>query len=68
MKKLLILIFCVSLFSCSDDSTEISDTFYLRNDVADMPIWVRGNLDSDNIVIFFHGGPGDCEKPENQQA
>ncbi|MEQ8531195.1 MAG: alpha/beta hydrolase, partial [Imperialibacter sp.] len=46
--------------ACSDDTADVKDTFYLRNDGADMPIWVRGNLDADKIVIFFHGGPGDC--------
>lgn len=51
---------CSALFACSDDTTDVKDTFYLRNDGADMPIWVRGNLDADKIVIFFHGGPGDC--------
>jgi pimeloyl-ACP methyl ester carboxylesterase len=60
MKKILTLIICAALFSCSDDTTDVKDTFYLRNDGADMPIWVRGNLDADKIVIFFHGGPGDC--------
>jgi pimeloyl-ACP methyl ester carboxylesterase len=51
---------CSALFACSDDTTDVKDTFYLLNDGADMPIWVRGNLDADKIVIFFHGGPGDC--------
>lgn len=51
---------CSALFACSDDTTDVKDTFYLRNDGADMPIWIRGNLDADKIVIFFHGGPGDC--------
>ncbi|WP_416865289.1 MAG: alpha/beta fold hydrolase [Imperialibacter sp.] len=60
MKKILILMICSALFACSDDTTDVKDTFYLRNDGADMPIWVRGNLDADKIVIFFHGGPGDC--------
>jgi pimeloyl-ACP methyl ester carboxylesterase len=60
MKKILILMICSALFACSDDTTDVKNTFYLRNDGADMPIWVRGNLDSDKIVIFFHGGPGDC--------
>ncbi|WP_339812360.1 alpha/beta hydrolase [uncultured Imperialibacter sp.] len=60
MKKILILMICSALFACSDDTTDVKDTFYLRNEGADMPIWVRGNLDADKIVIFFHGGPGDC--------
>lgn len=48
------------LFSCSENITDVADTFHVRNDGADMPVWVRGNLSSDKIVVFFHGGPGDC--------
>jgi len=60
MKKLLFIILSVTFFACSDDDSSVRDTFYLRNDGADMPIWVRGNLNADKIMIFFHGGPGDC--------
>jgi pimeloyl-ACP methyl ester carboxylesterase len=61
MKKLFFLLILPILFaSCADNATEATDTFYIRNKGADMPIWVRGNLDSNKIIIFFHGGPGDC--------
>jgi len=60
MKKILLIAVSTMLFSCSEDITDVADTFHVRNDGADMPVWVRGNLASDKIVVFFHGGPGDC--------
>lgn len=33
--------------------------FHLSNDGAKLPIWVKGNLQSDVILITVHGGPGD---------
>lgn len=33
--------------------------FYLRRGNALLPVWVRGNSESDAIVIVLHGGPGD---------
>ncbi|WP_128547639.1 alpha/beta fold hydrolase [Larkinella soli] len=48
-------------FSCEkEDLTEVGQTFHLRHKGADMPIWVRGNLSSNKIVLYLHGGPGDC--------
>ncbi len=31
---------------------------YVRNDGADLMVWVRGNVDSGVIVVVTHGGPG----------
>lgn len=39
-------------------NAEDSDFFYIRNDGADMSIWVCGNKDSDIFIILIHGGPG----------
>lgn len=25
-----------------------------------MPVWVRGNIASNKLVLYLHGGPGDC--------
>ncbi|MCB0643255.1 MAG: alpha/beta hydrolase [Phaeodactylibacter sp.] len=33
--------------------------FHLENKGAKMPIWVKGNLESDVFLITVHGGPGD---------
>ncbi len=34
------------------------DLFWVSRNGADMPVWVRGNLDSGVFIIFNHGGPG----------
>lgn len=59
MKKLLFLFLLVAV-SCSDDLSDIADTYYIRNDGSDMPVWVRGNIASNKIILYVHGGPGDC--------
>jgi pimeloyl-ACP methyl ester carboxylesterase len=49
------------LFSCKKDEPQaIERDLWLRNKGAEMPVWVRGNLASGKLVLFFHGGPGDC--------
>lgn len=59
--KYLFLLVAVSLIACEkDDATTTDRTLYLRHKGADMPIWVRGNLASNKLVLFLHGGPGDC--------
>lgn len=35
-----------------------TDSFWFRNEGADMPVWVRGNWDSDTMIVHLHGGPG----------
>lgn len=46
--------------SCNKSELQAEDNLRLRHKGADMPIWVRGNLESDKIVLFLHGGPGEC--------
>lgn len=51
------------LLACSDrDAVRPTEqtTLFLRNKGADMPIWVSGNAQSNRIILFVHGGPGDC--------
>jgi len=44
------------LVSCSkDDSIAIDDTFFLRHQGADMPVYVNGNRESKIFVIVLHG-------------
>lgn len=51
----------VALTACEkSDVADTERTLYLRHKGADMPIWVRGNLASNKLVLFLHGGPGDC--------
>lgn len=63
MKKitsLAILIIFISLsYSCDKIyQTENDDFFYIRNNRADMPVWVCGNKESETFIIMLHGGPG----------
>ncbi|MCC6413503.1 MAG: alpha/beta hydrolase [Saprospiraceae bacterium] len=54
----LFLSFC--LVACNKPEGVVEDNLVLRNKGADMPIWVRGNIGSQKIVLYLHGGPGDC--------
>ena len=36
------------------------DYFWVERENATMPVWVRGNIESNVFVIFNHGGPGSC--------
>ncbi|MDD9941946.1 MAG: alpha/beta hydrolase [Myxococcales bacterium] len=40
------------------ESFEGGDFFFLENNGAVMPIWVRGDTSSGTFVVFLHGGPG----------
>lgn len=61
MKQLIVLLSCLYLLSgCRKGESEISENLRLRYKGADMPVWVRGNASSDKIVLFLHGGPGEC--------
>ncbi len=44
--------------SCKKEATFVEDHFFVANDGSSMPVYVRGNLDSDVIILFLHGGPG----------
>ena len=62
-QKLLTFFLLVTLLACSDhDGVKPTErtTLFLRNKGADMPIWVSGNAQSNKIILFVHGGPGDC--------
>jgi len=63
MKKTILLLAVASLFlSCGDfllsRDFRGGDWFYLYNRGAVMPVWVRGNVQSETFIIFLHGGPG----------
>jgi len=64
MKIQYIFLTVVLMFFISCDDIFLSeeykggDWFYLENDSAIMPVWVRGNTSSNTFIIFLHGGPG----------
>ena len=58
LKRVYIILILISI-SCSDDTEGlIEDHFYFRNEGADMPVYVEGNIDSKTFIILLHGGPG----------
>ncbi|MFZ6012785.1 MAG: alpha/beta fold hydrolase [Bacteroidota bacterium] len=57
--KTKISIFLVFLWNVSTCSLgEIKPTFLLKHKNATMPVVVRGNLESNVLIVFLHGGPG----------
>jgi pimeloyl-ACP methyl ester carboxylesterase len=63
MKKALFVLVIIILFSsCGDflldENFRGVDWFYLENKGAVMPVWVRGNKQSETFIIFLFGGPG----------
>lgn len=55
-----IAVVVASLSACSPlaDSYSDGELVFLRSGGADMPVWVRGDLDADTFVLYLHGGPG----------
>ncbi|MCF6357966.1 MAG: alpha/beta fold hydrolase, partial [Draconibacterium sp.] len=60
IKYTLLVLTVMILFSCSkeEDLGKMNTTIYVRNDGADMPIYIRGNVNSKVIILIVHGGPG----------
>jgi carboxypeptidase C (cathepsin A) len=42
-----------------------SSYFWVERSNARMPVWIRGNIDSDTFIVFNHGGPGSCGTAES---
>ncbi len=62
MKKTIIYIFLVTLIlgACEKSEFQVSgDFFHLSHKGAKMPVWVKGNFDSEVMIVTVHGGPGD---------
>lgn len=61
MKNSILVIFALALLGSACKKSEFltdGDYFHLSNKGAKMPVWVKGNLDSDVFLITVHGGPG----------
>ena len=52
------LMFMILFSSCQKEELVRDDHFFVTNDEAIMPVYLRGNLESDAIILFLHGGPG----------
>ena len=61
MKKIALLLLVASAFTActNDEFIKDGDYFHLDHNGAKMPVWVKGNFDSDVMLITVHGGPGD---------
>jgi proline iminopeptidase len=60
MKKYVhIVLLVVCLASCKKaDLTKVDEVFWVRNQGADMPVHIHGNLNNSIILLVVHGGPG----------
>lgn len=56
---ILILLISILLAGCKkQDAGTIEENFYIKNDGAEMPVFVRGNANASRILVVIHGGPG----------
>ncbi len=59
-KILLIFVVLGTTFSCSkeENSSNLSETIFVRHKDADMPAYIHGNASEKVFLIILHGGPG----------
>jgi proline iminopeptidase len=68
MRYLIFIIFVPLFFACKKDTLwKEGDYFFLRNKGADMPVWVKGKIESNVFIIHLHGGPGGSSINEAEQ-
>lgn len=60
MKYIYLLLITLVIFSCEkvQDLGKLDETIYIRNAGADMPVYMRGNMNSKVVILIVHGGPG----------
>ena len=44
--------------SCSKENFYDGDHFFVKNAGAEMPVYIKGNIESKVFILFVHGGPG----------
>ena len=49
----------ISISCTESEFLNEGDFFHLKHKGANMPVWVKGDFNSDVIIITVHGGPGD---------
>jgi pimeloyl-ACP methyl ester carboxylesterase len=62
MKRTIIYIILATLVLGACEKSEFmsdGDFFHLSHKGANLPIWVKGNFNSEVMIITVHGGPGD---------
>ena len=56
--SLLVMLLSSMLLACEEhEMFHEGDFFYVENQAAIMPVWVKGNKDSKVFIILLHGGP-----------
>jgi pimeloyl-ACP methyl ester carboxylesterase len=60
MRYLYLVIISITLLACQKEQTGgiINETFWVKNAGAEMPVYMRGNIDSKVVILIVHGGPG----------
>lgn len=61
MKNLIIstsILLSIILVSCEKENFFEGDHFFVRTAGAEMPVYVKGNIQSGTFILFLHGGPG----------
>ncbi len=58
MYKILTGLLMMLCFTSCNKEPLGSDYVFIRHKGADMPVWTRGNLQSEVFIIYLHGGPG----------
>jgi len=56
--RIILLIF-LSLFITPVQAQQVKEFFYQEAEVYEFPVFVRGNLDSNTLILFIQGGPGE---------
>jgi hypothetical protein len=57
MKSLAVLFFFILCFSVQ--AQQVKEFSYQEAEDYEFPVYVRGNLDSNNLILFVQGGPGE---------
>lgn len=60
MRNLVIIFLALLAVGCGRQEIKknLDETVWVRNQGADMPVYVHGNVDSKVIMLVVHGGPG----------
>ncbi len=61
MRRLVVVIALSISFmmsSCQKEKFYKGDHFFISNAGAEMPVYVKGNIESGVFILFLHGGPG----------
>lgn len=52
------IIITILLSACEKKDFYEGDHFFVKNAGAEMPVFIKGNIESGTFILFLHGGPG----------